>query len=66
MPARSLACWAPPLEAVDGRNPVNSPVEVGSEHPISYDRVLYIPGGDRRISEPSTVGTPACMLGVIM
>ena len=29
---------------VDGRNPVNSPVEVGSWNPIIY-KVLYIPGG---------------------
>ena len=39
------------------RNPVNSPVEVGGfihVYSIIY-KVLYIPGGDRRISEPSTV-----------
>ena len=39
------------------RNPVSSPVEVGSEYPIIYDGFARtIPGGgDRRISEPSTV-----------
>ena len=33
---------------------LRSPVEVGSFFPFIYE-VLYIPGGDRRISEPSTV-----------
>ena len=32
---------------------LRSPVEVGRKYPIIY-RVLYIPGGDRQISEPST------------
>ena len=31
-----------------------SPVEVGS-FPHSFTRFYYIPGGDRRSSEPSTV-----------
>ena len=41
---------------VDDWNPVNSPVEVGS---LSHylQGFSTIPGGDRRISEPSTVGT---------
>ncbi len=34
----------------------NSPVEVGSEYPIIY-KVLYIPGGFLRISEPATVSS---------
>ena len=39
---------------VDGRIPVNSPVEVGSlSHYLR--RVLYIPGGDRRISAINTI-----------
>ena len=38
---------------VDGRNPANQLRLV--VYPIIY-KVLYIPGGDRRISEPSTVG----------
>ena len=37
------------------RNPVNSPVEVGSEYPIIYDGFLYMPGGARFL--PSTVST---------
>jgi len=36
------------------RNPVNSPVDM-IEYPIIY-RVLWIPGGEHQISEPSTVG----------
>jgi len=37
---------------VDGRNP--APVDMVKYHLIY--RVLYIPSGDHRISEPSTVG----------
>ena len=34
------------IATVIGRNPVNSPVEVGSlVYPIKKNRVLYIPGG---------------------
>ena len=40
------------FNTVDGRNPANQLRLV--VYPIIY-RVLYIPGGDRRISEPSTV-----------
>ena len=36
------------------RNPVNSPVEIGSLSRYLQGE-LYIPGGDRWISEPSTV-----------
>ena len=37
---------------VDGRNPVNSPVNM--ENIPLLTKVLYIPGGERRISEAST------------
>ena len=52
---RSL-CKKRPSATVDGRNP--APVEVGSlSHYIYllYRVFFYIPGGDRRVSEPSTV-----------
>ncbi len=32
-------------------------------YPIIYNRVLYIPGGDRRISEPPTVSSHRLVMG---
>ena len=46
-----MSLYVTVITTVDGRNP--APVEVGS---LFQDlQVFYIPGGDRRISEPSTV-----------
>ena len=44
------------IHTVDGSEIRRSPVEVGSlSHYLR--RFLYIPGGDRQISGPSTVGS---------